>query len=66
MIKICVQSHPSGRLTLTKQGPGDKMPVDCDGKLAHNMNAGEFYRATAAFLAGLHKDGADFTYQDAE
>ena len=49
-IKVQVDSHPSGRLTLKETVPGTQGWVDVDG-LIGNLDHEEFYRKVARRLA---------------
>ena len=64
-IELNVNKHPSGRYTLTERKQMDIVPMDCEGDLFGNMDAGSFYKAVAAKLHMLHQDGHEVIYNDA-
>lgn len=62
ILKVSV--HPSGRHTLTRQDPGERMPKDLDGPLFANDDQVEFYRAVARYIADAAAAGEAIVYRD--
>jgi hypothetical protein len=62
--KLKVSWHGSGRYTLQRRDPGERVYKDQSGALFGNTDAGSFYRAVARLLAALAREGVPFVYQD--
>jgi hypothetical protein len=65
VLELKVACHPSGRRTLEEREEGQQgfrnPPIS---PLFANSNAAAFYRAIAARLGALAKDGRQFSYRD--
>jgi hypothetical protein len=62
-IKMKVDRHTNGNLTLKESIGGDIMPTDAKGALLLNSDPGSFYRAVAKRIAKRAKD-YKVKYQD--
>ena len=62
--ELMVQTHPSGKWTLTEKVPsGLAVQIDQPGLIA-NPDRGDFYRAVAHHMAALSMRGVTFQFTD--